>query len=366
MHVAARWRSAATRQPALHWHNSLGRVGDDVAQDVPETHTHVEQLRFAFFVALDTMSAEERGGRSPHSITDWLMDTTPEGLAETRTLGADRAEELEPCLSIIEVYQELARRLWYIGRVHAVDRSLDWETRLLWDFTSAIVRDTYETTRAVVLLASQGIDAPAKVLLRHTMELYGRQLVVLRDPKQRTLYLRELRQLRDFQGEQTSDEVPESTYRVTGLSGGALMDRVASIEQSLDESSPASATQAAETARLLRDLYAYYSNLTHGGPELVDDVLYVYDPSFPSGQRRRAWGFGKLTRDGDLVLDHLTMLLWQFWRMVPRALETSGMADAIEGDVGVLLVAARGLERAVVSGYGESVFASSRAGGAES
>ena len=329
-----------------------------MAQDTPEIQTHVERLRFAFFVALDMMSVEERGGRSPHSITDWLMDATPEGLAEARTLLGEGAEELEPYLSIIEVYQEIARRLWYIGRVHAVDRSLDWETRLLWDFTSAIVRDTYETTRAVVLLASQGIDAPAKVLLRHTMELYGRQLVVLRDPKERAAYLHELRQLRDFQSEATGDEAHDGTYRVTGLVGGALMDRVASIEQNLDESSLPSASQAAETARLLRDLYAYFSNLTHGGPELVDDVLYVYDPSFPSGQRRRAWGFGKPTRDGGLVLDYLTMLLWQFWRMVPRALQRSGMADAVEGDVGVLLVAARGLERAVVTSFGDSVFAS--------
>jgi len=333
-----------------------------VAHDAPEIQTHAERLRFAFFVALDMMSAEERGGRSPHSITDWLMDATPEGLSEARALVGDRAEELEPYLSIIEVYQEIARRLWYIGRVHAVDRSLDWETRLLWDFTSAIVRDTYETTRAVVLLASQGIDAPAKVLLRHTMELYGRQLVVLRDPKERAAYLHELRQLRDFQSEEASAELPGSAYRIAGLVGGALMDRVASIEQNLDESSLPSASQAAETAQLLRDLYAYFSNLTHGGPELVDDVLYVYDPSFPSRQRRRAWGFGKATRDGGLVLDYLTMLLWQFWRMVPRALQRSDMADAVEGDVGVLLVAARGLERAVVASFGDSVFASPGAG----
>jgi hypothetical protein len=329
-----------------------------VAQDEIRLETYADQLRFAFFVAVDMMPTECRGDRSPHSVTDWLMDSPNEGLVEARALLGENTDALEPYLTIIEIYQEIARRLWYIGRVHAADRSLDWETRLLWDFTSAIVRDLSETTRAVVLLASQGIDAPAKVLLRHTMELYGRQLVVLRDPKERAAYLHELRQLRDFQGEAPAEDSGRESYRAVGLVGGALMDRVALIEQNLDESHLPSASRAAETAQLLRDLYAYFSNLTHGGPELVDDVLYVYDPSFPSRQRRRAWGYGKPTRDGGLALDYLTMLLWQFWRMVPRALQRSNMADEAQGDVGVLLVAARALEQAVSARFGEAVFPS--------
>ena len=99
------------------------------------------------------------------------------------------------------------------------------------------------------------------------------------------------------------------------------MDRVAIIEQDLDESNPPSREQAQATAALLRDVYAYFSTLTHGGPELVDDVLYVFDPSFPSAQRRRVWAFGKPTKDGDLTLHYLPTLLWQYWRLLPRALE---------------------------------------------
>jgi len=320
------------------------------------------QLAFALLVALDRMTDEERGGRAAYNIADWLMDTPPDGLAETRVLLGDDSAELEPYLSVIETYQEIARRLWYIGRVHAVDRTLDWETRLLWDFTSAIVRDLNETARAVVLLASQGVDAPAKVLLRHGMELYGRELTVLRDPKERAGYLRELQRLRDFQNAAKNDGAEDETSRPSALIGGALMDRVAGIEQNLDESSLPSRTQAAETAQLLRDLYGYFSNLTHVGPEVVDDVLYVYDPSFPSQQRRRAWGFGKATSDSRLTLDYLTMLLWQFWRMVPRALERSELAHPAHGDVGMVLVSARGLEHAVVQCFGERIFGQPREG----
>ena len=256
----------------------------------------------------------------------------------------------------------MARRLWYIGRVHAADRELDWDTRLLWDFTSAIVRDLYETSRAVVVLTAQGTDAPAKVLLRHAMELYGRELVVLRDPKEQRAFLGQLQRLRDFQqaGRDENDAAPE--YRSVGLVGGALMDRVAIIEQNLDETSLPSRAQAQATAQLLRDVYTYFSNLTHGGPELVDDVLYVYDPSFPSGQRRRAWGIGKPTSDGELTLRYLTMLVWQFWRVVPRALERTGMAHAAQGDIGVLLVAAKGLERAVAECFGANLFSAQDAG----
>ena len=67
--------------------------------------------------------------------------------------------------------------------------------------------------------------------------------------------------------------------------------------------------------------------------------------------RRRAWGFGKPTRDGSLALDYLVMQLWQFWRIVPRALERSEMADPVVGDVGILLVAAKGLEVAVTQHF---------------
>jgi hypothetical protein len=252
--------------------------------------------------------------------------------------------------------------MWYIGRVHVTDRSLDWDTRLLWDFMSAIVRDLYETSRSVVVLTGQGLDAPAKVLMRHAMELYGRALVVLRDPHEQRAYLTELQRLRDFQGV-AEEDAEASDRRVAGPVGGALMDRVAAIEQNLDESSLPSPQRAQNTALVLRDLYAYFSNLTHGGPEFVDDVLYVYDPSFPSGQRRRAWAFGHATSDGALALDYLTMLLWQFWRVVPRALERSGMAEAAEGDVGILLVAARGLDRAVVRCFAKQVFSAGAAQG---
>ena len=274
-----------------------------------------------------------------------------------------RIVELEPHIAIIEAFQEIARRLWYIGRVHAKDRSLDWDTRLLWDTTSAIVRDLYETSRAVVLLTSQGMDAPAKVLLRHAMELYGRELVVLRDPKEQRTFLAELARLRDFQGTPAEEDIdPSAAYHASGLVGGALMDRVAAIEQNLDVNSLPSPMRAQNTAAVLRDLYAYFSNLTHGGPELVDDVLYVYDPNFPSGQRRRAWGFGSQTSDGFLALDYLTMQLWQFWRLVPRALERSGMADSAQGDVGILLVAARGLDHAVVRCFARRVFSATPIG----
>jgi hypothetical protein len=327
-----------------------------MADDVPPIPTCRGELAFGLLVALAAMTDEERGGRAAHSIADWLMDAVPDGLAETRALLGENRSALEPYLSIVETFQEIARRLFYIGRVHSADRSLDWETRLLWDFTSAIVRDLNETARAVVLLASQGIDAPAKVLLRHGMELYGRELAVLRDEKERALYLRELQRLRDFQAVQYDSAAAEEAYRSSGLVGGALMDRVAEIEQNLDESSLPSRGQANETARLLRDLYAYFSNLTHVGPELVDDVLYVYDPSFPSRQRRRAWGFGEPTRDSILTLDYLTMLLWQFWRMVPRALERSGLASPVVGDVGIVLLAARGLEQAVVQVFDDRIF----------
>jgi hypothetical protein len=329
--------------------------------DSPDIATScAEQLRYGVFIELDSMTPEERAGRTPHAVTEWLLDSHFDGVAETRALQGYRASALEPHLSVIEVFQEISRRLWYIGRVHAADRTLDWDTRLLWDFTSAIVRDLYETTRSTSLLTAQGLDAPTKVLLRHAMELYGRELVVLRDPKEQRAYLGELQRIRDFQNAGKDEDGNSSPYRPSGLVGGALMDRVAVIEQNLDESSLPSREQAAVTAELLRDLYAYFSNLTHGGPELVDDVLYVYDPSFPSGQRRRAWGFGKPTLDGDLALSYLTMLLWQFWRIVPRALERSGMADASRGDVGVLLVAARALDRAVVQCFGERVFSATR------
>ena len=327
-----------------------------MADDVPPIPTCRGELAFGLTAALAAMTDEERGGRAAHSIAVWLMDAAPDGLAETRALLGENGSKLEPYLSIVETFQEIARRLWYIGRVHSGDRSLDWETRLLWDFTSAIVRDLNETARAVVLLASQGIDAPAKVLLRHGMELYGRELAVLRDEKERALYLRELQRLRDFQTVQYDSIAAEEAYRSSGLVGGALMDRVAEIEQNLDESSLPSRQQAHSTALLLRDLYAYFSNLTHAGPELVDDVLYVYDPSFPSLQRRRAWGFGAPTRDSILTLDYLTMLAWQFWRMVPRALERSGLASPVAGDVGMVLVAARGLEQAVVQCFDDRIF----------
>ena len=323
---------------------------------VPDSFACDEQLRVGLLSALEAMSDEERGGRPARAITDWLMESAGQGLTETRLLLGDRIDELEPHLSVIEAFQEIARRLWYIGRVHAADRTLDWDTRLLWDVTSAIVRDLHETTRAVVLLTSQGMDAPTKVLLRHAMELYGREIVVLRDPKEQRLFLSELQRLRDFQDAPAADTDVTSAYRATGLVGGALMDRLAHIEENLDETSLPSPMRARHTASVLRDLYAYFSNLTHGGPELVDDVLYVYDPTFPSGQRRRAWGFGKQTNDGGLALDYLTMLLWQFWRLVPRALERSEMADPVHGDVGILLVAARGLDRAVVQCFGSRVF----------
>jgi hypothetical protein len=315
-----------------------------------------EELHIGLFAELEAMSAEDRGGRSARTITDWLIQSSSDGLTETRLLLGDEAVQLEPHLTIIETFQEIARRLWYIGRVHANDRTLDWDTRLLWDFTSAIVRDLHETTRSVVLITSQGLDAPAKVLLRHAMELYGRELVVLRDPKEQRTYLSELQRLRDFQSADAEETDAASAYHATGLVGGALMDRLALIEENLNEDSLPSPMRAQNTAAVLRDLYAYFSNLTHGGPELVDDVLYVYDPTFPSGQRRRAWGFGKQTSDGVLALDYLTMLLWQFWRLVPRALERSGMADSVHGDVGILLVAARGLDRAVVSCFAQRVF----------
>ena len=322
--------------------------------------TCADQLRIGVFIELDGMSLEERGGRTPHTVADWLLDSAFQGLGRTQALLGENAETLEPYLTVIAVFQEIARRMWYIGRVHSGDRTLDWETRLLWDFTSAIVRDLYETTGSALALTAQGFDAPTKVLLRHAMELYGRELVVLRDPKEQRAYLTELQRLRDFQnaGQDETGSAPD--YRSVGLGGGALMDRVALIEQNLDASSLPSREQAVSTAALLRDLYVYFSNLTHGGPEIVDDVLYVYDPSFPSGQRRRAWSFGKPTRDGDLALEYLTMLLWQFWRYVPRALERNEMADAAVGDVGVLLVAARALERAVVSSFGNRVFAAVR------
>ena len=322
---------------------------------VATPYTCSEQLRFGLFVELDQMTAEERGGRTPHAVTDWLLDPATLGKSELRDLLGEAAEQLDPHLAVIDAFQEVARRVWYIARVHATDRTLDWDTRLLWDITSAVVRDLYETTRAVVTLTAQGVDAPTKVLLRHAMELYGRELVVLRDPKEQRAYLAELQRLRDFQGA-ANDQTWTADYRSVALVGGALMDRVATIEQNLDDSTLPSPQRAQNTALVLRDLYAYFSNLTHGGPELVDDVLYVYDPRYPSGQRRRAWSFGHPTSDGALTMDYLTMLLWQFWRLVPRALERSGLADATAGDVGVLLIAARGLDRAVVACFAKQVF----------
>jgi len=322
--------------------------------------TCADQLRMGVFAELEAMTLEDRGGRTPRSVADWLLDSAFGGLAKTQVMLGENAALLEPHLTVTVVFQEVARRLWYIGRVHSGDRSLDWETRLLWDFTSAIVRDLYETTGSSLALTAQGFDAPTKVLLRHAMELYARELVVMRDPKEQRAYLTELQRLRDFQNAGRDETGSAPNYRTVGLSGGALMDRVALIEQNLDESSLPSREQAASTAALLRDLYVYFSNLTHGGPEIVDDVLYVYDPSFPSGQRRRAWHFGTPTRDGDLALEYLTMLLWQFWRYVPRALERNGMADTAIGDVGVLLVAARALDRAVVRCFGGRVFSALR------
>jgi len=326
----------------------------DLPTDRPMTCA--EQLRFGVFVELDTMTAEERGGRTPHAITDWLLEASPFSRPESEELLGEMAAQLQPHVSIIDAFQEIARRLWYIARVHATDRTLDWDTRLLWDVTSAIVRDLYETTRAAVTLTAQGVDAPTKVLLRHAMELYGRELVVLRDPHEQRAFLDELQRLRDFQGMEHDEAFSAADYRATGLVGGALMDRVAAIEGNLDESSLPSPQRAQNTALVLRDLYAYFSNLTHCGPELVDDVLYVYDPNFPSGQRRRTWRFTRPTADGMLNLDYLTMLLWQFWRVVPRAIERTGMAEAEQGDVAILLVAAKALDRAVVQCFGSQVF----------
>ena len=324
--------------------------------DINPQSRFATDLHIGVFAELEAMSDEERGDRTPRSVADWLLDSALGGLAKTRAMLGENADPLEPYLTCVAVFQEVARRMWYIGRIHGRDRSLPWETRLLWDFTSAVVRDLYETTGSVVALTAQGFDAPTKVLLRHAMELYARELVVLRDPKEQRAYLAELKRLRDFQGAGRDESGMSPEYRTVGLAGGALMDRVALVEQNLDESSLPSREQAALSAALLRDLYVYFSNLTHGGPELVDDVLYVYDPTFPSGQSRRPWQFGQPTRDGDLALEYLTMLLWQFWRYVPRALERNGMAETSAGDVGVLLVAARALDRAVVRCFGTRVF----------
>lgn len=309
------------------------------------------------FAALDEMSAEERGGRSPRAITDWLFESVPDNLGTSRgLLGESGVAKLEPIITVLGSYQELSRRLWYIGRVHATDRSNDWDTRLLWDFVSAATRDTFETTSAVVALASQGIDAPTKVLLRHAMELYGRILVILRDEEEQRAYLRSLQRLRDFQMTGEDAERAEEERREVWTVGGPLMDRVALIEQNLDETSLPSRDEAARTAALLRDLYSYFSDLTHGGPSMVDDVLYVFDPRFPSQQRRRSWRFGAPTLDSQLSLTYIAMQMWQFWRMVPRALERSGLASHTQGDVGILLVAARALDRAVVQCFGDRIF----------
>ena len=326
--------------------------------DAPDVMMCRNELRLGLFAAVDALSAEERAGRSPRAVTDWALDEAPEGLAETRgALSAEQQRDLEPYLTIIEAYQELARRLFYIGRPYSTDRTLPWETRLLWDFISASARDTYETTRSVALLSALGMDAPAKTLLRHQMELYGRLLVVLRDPEQQRAYLAALQRLRDMQMAET--DTAEDDLRTIALVGGPLMDRLASIEQNLDEANLPSRAKAEQTASMLRDVYTYFSSLTHGAPAMVDDVLFVYDPTFPSKQRRRASGYGKPTNDGRLSLAYLPMLLWMFWRMVPRALERSGLADPAVGDAGILLVASRGLERAVVECFGSELFSDS-------
>ena len=201
--------------------------------DAPDVMMCRNELRLGLFAAVDALSAEERAGRSPRAVTDWALDEAPEGLAETRgALSAEQQRDLEPYLTIIEAYQELARRLFYIGRPYSTDRTLPWETRLLWDFISASARDTYETTRSVALLSALGMDAPAKTLLRHQMELYGRLLVVLRDPEQQRAYLAALQRLRDMQMAET--DTAEDDLRTIALVGGPLMDRLASIEQNLD------------------------------------------------------------------------------------------------------------------------------------
>lgn len=322
----------------------------------PSVSACTVKLRASLLAELSKMPPADLADRPAKVIADWLFDSESHGITEMGIALGEHAEHLEAHLAVIEAFQEMGRRLFYIGRVQAADREKDWDTRLLWDFTSAIVRDLYETAAAVVTLTAEGMDAPAKVLLRHAMELYGRQLVVLRDPREQRAFLDQLQRLRDFQHARQDEDEAASEHRPVGLVGGALMDRVAIIEQDLGESSLPSREQAKRTAALLRDVYAYFSNLTHGGPELVDDVLYVYDPSFPSGQRRRAWGFGKPTRDGDLTLHYLTMLLWQFWRTVPRAIERSGLGETGQGDIGVLLAAARGLERAVAECFGTRLF----------
>jgi hypothetical protein len=332
-----------------------------MSDSCPSPSACTVKLRASLLAELGKMTPADLADRPASLIADWLFDSESHGINAMGAALGEHAEHLEAHLAVIEAFQEMARRLFYIGRVHAADRTKDWDTRLLWDFTSAVARDLYETAQAVVTLTADGMDAPAKVLLRHAMELYGRQLVVLRDPKEQRAFLDQLQRLRDFQQASPDIDGAASEHHQVGLVGGALMDRVAIIEQNLDESSLQNREQIKNTASLLRDVYAYFSNLTHGGPELVDDVLYVYDPSFPSGQRRRAWAFGKPTRDGDLTLHYLTMLLWQFWRIVPRALERGGMGVIGQGDIGVLLAAARGLERAVAECFGTRLFSENEA-----
>jgi hypothetical protein len=341
---------------ALHRTPSRRLPGGEHMAEQDGFPTGIDVVKIAVFAALESMTHQERMRQDPRAVATWLFSSAGDGLAETRALlTPERAALLEPGLSVVETYQELGRRIYYLARVRGKDRAFDWDTRLSWDVIAACSRDLQETARAVTTLATHGLDAPAKVLLRHAMEVYARMLVVLRDPEERRAYLRALRLLREA-GTSDAEETAYEEYRSIGAIGGQLMDRLALIEENLDLTTLPSRERAEQTATILRDVYAYFSNLTHGGPSMVDEVLYVYDETVPSHQRRRVWSYGEMTEDGRLVFTYLTLLLWQAWRMVPEAMLRSGLVEMQMADSAIVVAASRALERAVVSTFAANVF----------
>lgn len=262
------------------------------------------------------------GALDPESIADWLLKSAGDGLTEARTvLGPESASSLEPYLTLIEVYQELARKTWYIADASAHEKGVPEDDRLLWEVIAAGVRDAYEASATCVGCWASGLDMPGKVVLRHLMDTHALLLLLLTNDRQRAQYLRGLRETR---GDEHYAGAAREFGRVRPRSR-TLIDRSAHVSVGLDESDLPLSVQADEVAELMRGVYSYLSDLTHAGPSFVDEMLLVNAPDAPGGQVKRTWAYGAPTGDGRLLIPHLVLVLHQFWWTVPAAVLRTGL-----------------------------------------
>lgn len=282
----------------------------------------------------------------PEAIADWLVRTAGDGLAGARSiLGAEEAASLEPYLTLVEVYQELARKTWYVAEASAHEKGVAEDDRLMWETIAAGVRDAYESSAACVTCWSIGLDMPGKVVLRHLMDTHALLLLLLTNERQRAQYLLGLRETRGEGFEGASREFGRVRPR-----SRTLIDRSAHVSNSLDDADLPSPVQADEVAELMRGVYSYLSDLTHAGPSFVDEMLLVSDPESPGGQTKRSWSYGAPTGDGRLLIPHLVLVLHTFWWTVPAAVLRAGLFAPDAPDAVRLREGSRALRRVVLLG----------------